>query len=66
MNLLGMADPGVLSADGLSELVFGIIRILAYGALGVVIAGIILTVWCDLIECGKVKRRRGHADPRRV
>jgi hypothetical protein len=66
MNLLGMADPAVISTDGLTELAFGIIRILAYGALGVAVAGIVIMLLCDVFECGKTERRRGLVEPRRA
>jgi len=57
MDLLAMADPGGLTADALTGLVYGIIKILAYGALGVVLAGVVATCVCDLFECRKLRRR---------
>jgi hypothetical protein len=56
MDFLGMADPGVIGADLLTGFVFTILRILAYGAMGVVVVGVVSTCWCCLFECRKLKR----------
>ena len=62
MDFLGMVDPGVLPADALTGLVYGIIKILAYGAMGVVFVGIAMTCWCCLFECRKWRRCQGRTE----
>jgi hypothetical protein len=61
MDFLGMADPGILPTEALTGLAYGIIKILAYGAMGVVFAGIVVTCWCDLFECKKWRRCQGRS-----
>ena len=56
MDFLGMADPGVVPSDALTGIAYGIIKILAYGAMAVVAAGIIMTCLCELFECRKWRR----------
>lgn len=55
-----MNFPG--AADLLTGFVYGIIKILAYGAMGVVAAGIVMTCWCDLFECKKWRRSQGKSE----
>jgi hypothetical protein len=62
MGILGMADPSLFSADALTGLVYAIIKILAYGAIGIVFAGIVLTCWCDLFESKKWRRCQGRTE----
>lgn len=62
MDFLGMADPGVVPADAMTALVYGIIRILAYGAMGTVLVGILGTCWCCLLEHRKGRRCQGWGD----
>ncbi len=51
MDLLRMADPGIVPSDALTGIAYGIIKVLAYGAMAVVAAGIVMTCLCDLFEC---------------
>jgi hypothetical protein len=62
MNFLEMASQGVLPTDALTGLAYGIIKILAYSAMGVVFAGIVMTCWCDLFECRKWRRCQGRTE----
>jgi len=62
MDLLGMADPSALPTDALTGLVFGILKILAYGALGVVFVGLAMTSFCCLFEGKKGSRHQGRTD----
>ena len=62
MDLLGVADPGVLPAETWTGLAFGIIKILAYGAMGVVFIGIVMTCLCELFECKKWRRCQGRSE----
>jgi len=62
MDLLGMVDPGVVAGGALTGLAFAIIKILAYGALGVVVFGIVATCLCDILECRKWRPARGRAE----
>jgi len=62
MELLGLADPGFVSADAVTGFAFGIIKILAYGAMAVVAAGIVMTCLCDLFECRKLRRCHGRSE----
>lgn len=62
MDFLGMADPGVVPGDTLTGLAFAIIKILAYGALGVVALGVVATCLCDLFECRKWRLARGRTE----
>jgi hypothetical protein len=66
MDFLGAADPSVLSIDVLTGLVFGIIKILACGAIGVVFVGFTMTCWCCLFECRKWRRHQGRTEVRRL
>jgi hypothetical protein len=60
MDLLGMADPGFVPADAVTGLAFGIIKILGYGALGIVAFGLFLSGLCDLFECRMWRRAKGR------
>ena len=62
MNFLGMADPGVITAGALPGFAYGTIKILAYGAMGVVAAGIVMTCLCDLLECRRWRQDRGRTE----
>ena len=62
MDFLGLVDPGGLPADPLTGFFYAVIRILAFGGLGVVFAGIVVTSLCDLFECRKWKRCHGQTE----
>jgi hypothetical protein len=62
MEFPGGAVSGVL----LTGLVYGILRILALSAMGVVIAGMIISGFCDLFECRKWRRCRGRSQTRQL
>lgn len=62
MDLLGMADPGFVPADVATGLAFGIIKVLGYGALGIVAFGFLLSGLCDLLECRKGRRSQGRTE----
>jgi hypothetical protein len=62
MDLLGVTDPGVLPTDALTGLAYGVIKLVAYGAIGVVLAGIVTTCWCCLFECKKWRRYQGRSE----
>jgi hypothetical protein len=52
----------VRAADLLAGFVYGIIKILACGAAGVVLVGIVTTGLCDLFECKKWRRNEGRTE----
>ena len=62
MDLLSMADPGFVPSDALTGIAYGIIKILAFGALAVVAAGIVMTCLCDLFECRKLRQSHGRTE----
>jgi|GEM_PF-1738920 len=62
MEILTAADPGVAPADLLTGLVYVILKILAYGAIGIALVGVVTTCWCCLFECRKWRRFRGHSE----
>jgi hypothetical protein len=62
MNFLSVADPGVITAGALTGLADGIIKILAYGAMGVAAAGIVMTCLCDLLECRRWRQDQGQTE----
>ncbi|MGB8959724.1 MAG: hypothetical protein WCC00_12015 [Candidatus Aminicenantales bacterium] len=66
MDFLGIADPGVVAADAMTGLTFGIIRILGFGALGIVVFGFLLSGLCDLFECGKWRHAQGRTETRQM
>jgi len=51
-----------LGVDALTGLAFGIIKILACGAMGVVFVGIVMTCLCELFECRKWRRCQGRTE----
>ena len=66
MDFLGIADPGVFPAELLTGLVYGIIKILAYGAIGVVLVCVALTCLCEFFECRKWRRCQGRTEAWRL
>ena len=62
MDLLGMADPGFVPADAVTGFAFLIIKIAAWGALGIVVVGFVMSCLCDILECRKLKRCRGRSE----
>ena len=42
--------------------VYGIIKILALGAVGVVVVGAVVSCVCDIFECREWKRGRGRTE----
>jgi hypothetical protein len=62
MDLIGLTDPGLVPADAVTEFAFGTIRILGYGALGIVVFGLILSALCDLFECRKWRQAGGRTE----
>ena len=61
-----MADPGVVPSDALTGIAFGIIKILAYGAMAVVAAGIVMTCLCCFFECRKWRQSHGRTEAWRL
>jgi hypothetical protein len=57
-----MADPNIVPADALTGLADAIIRTLAFGAMGIVFAGILATCLYNLFECRKLKRCHGRPE----
>jgi hypothetical protein len=66
MDFLGIADPGLVPSDALTGIAYGIIKILAYGAMAVVFAGLIMTCLCDLFECRKSRQSHGQTEAWRL
>lgn len=62
MDFLEIADPGIVQADALTSLAFAIIKILGYGAVGVVLVGLLASGLCDFFECQKWKRYQGRTE----
>jgi hypothetical protein len=62
MDLLYAADPGAVTGDTLTGLVFGILRILAFSGMGIVLAGIVMTCLCDIFECRKLRQGHGRTE----
>jgi hypothetical protein len=62
MDLVGLTDPGFISADAVTGFAFGMIRILGYGALGIVVFGLVLSTLCDFFECRKWRRSQGRSE----
>lgn len=50
------------AADLLTGFAYGIIKLVAYGATGVVLVGIITTGLCDLFECKNWRRSEGRTE----
>lgn len=62
MDLMGMADPGAVPAEALSGLAFGIIKIVALGALGIVAFGFVMAGLCDIFECRMWRKAAGQTE----
>jgi hypothetical protein len=62
MDLLGMAGSGVLTTDVLVGLVYSIIKLVAFGAVGVVVLGALVACLCDLFEGREWRRCRGRTE----
>lgn len=62
MDLAGLAGSGIFSAEALTGLVYGIIKILALGAVAVVVVGAVVSCLCDIFECREWKRGRGRTE----
>jgi hypothetical protein len=62
MDLLGMAGSGVLTTDVLVGLVYSIIKLVAFGAVGVVVLGALVACLCDLFEGREWGRCRGRTE----
>jgi hypothetical protein len=63
MESLMAANPGVAPADLLTGLVYVILKILAYGIIGIAFVGVVTTCWCCLFECRKSKRSSAKPVP---
>ncbi|MBE0711415.1 MAG: hypothetical protein IH583_03450 [Candidatus Aminicenantes bacterium] len=50
------------AADLLTGFVYGIIKILAYGAAGVVLVGIVTTCCCCFFECKRWRHVQGKSE----
>lgn len=61
MEFLGEAVPGLMTGDLLTGLAYGILKIVALIAAGLVIAGMIASCLCDLFECRKWRRYHGRS-----
>ena len=61
MDLMGITDPGLVPADAMAGLAFGMIKILGYGALGLVVFGLFMSALCALFECRKWRRGRSES-----
>jgi len=59
MDFLAAAVHGLVPSDLLTGLVYGILKILALSAVGIVVAGVMTTCLCDLFECRKWRQGRG-------
>ena len=66
MDLLGMVDPGFVSADAVIGFAFDVIEFLGLGALGIVAFALLLSALCDLFECRKWRRAQGRSEFRRL
>jgi hypothetical protein len=62
MEFLGAAVHGIGPSDVLTGLVYGILKILAFSAMGIVIAGMVTSCLCDLFECRKWRQCRGRTE----
>ena len=59
MAIPGSAAPGLAPADLLTGLVYGLLKILAWCAVGVVVAGMVATFLCDRFERRTWRQGRG-------
>jgi len=62
MDLLGVTDPGVFPTDALTGLAYGVIKLIAYGAIGFVLVGAVTTCWCCFFECKRWRRGQGKSE----
>jgi len=62
MDLLGLADPGIVPTDALTGFAFLIIKIAAWGALGIVAVGFVTSCLCDILEYRKLRRCHGRSE----
>ena len=62
MDFLSMAGPGLAAGDVFTTVAFGIIRIVAYAAVGAVSIGVVAACLCDLFECRKWRRCHGRTE----
>ena len=62
MDLLSASDPGVVPSDLFTAFIYALLKILAYGALAIVLVGVITTCWCCLFECRKWRRCQGRSE----
>jgi hypothetical protein len=61
MELLGVANPGAVPADGLTSFLYAVIKISAYAAVGVFLVGIVMVCWRCLFECRKWRGYQGRS-----
>ena len=62
MNFLSMAGPGLVAGDVATAAAFGIIRAVAYAAIGAVFIGVVAACLCDLFECRRWRRCHGRTE----
>ncbi len=62
MSFLGVGASAPPASDALAGLFAVISRILAYGAVGIVVLGILVTGLCDLFENKKWRRCHGRTE----
>jgi hypothetical protein len=66
MDFLVTAVSGTVLNDALTVLAFEIIKLMAFGALGVVAFGFVLSLLCDVCECRKLRQCHGQAEAARL
>ncbi len=62
MNFLSMAGPGLVASDVAAVSAFGIIRAVAFAALGAVLIGAVAACLCDFFECRRWRRSHGRTE----
>jgi hypothetical protein len=62
MDFLGVAYHGLLPGELLTGLVYGILKMLAFGAAALVIVGTVASGLCDLFECRKWRQAHGRSE----
>jgi hypothetical protein len=62
MDFLGIAFHGLVPGELLTGLVYGILKILALSAGGLVVMGTVTSCLCDLFECRKWRQCRGRTE----
>lgn len=62
MEFLGTAVLGIVPSNLLTGLVYGLLKLLAFCALGIVIAGMVTSCLCDLFECRKWRQCHGRTE----